>query len=163
MSPPLFTYARDSVAADVIIPSISSATAPATAAIGVMNMRSQYGVTAATIRLAMTPAGSGFRSRVPFRRNSSSPAKFVEHVAEAFRGCTISSVDLVRLAEGFDDQVDRTVMKMKSAAIFQQPHLGSWFHSDFPRASGHGLSGLADTLRCPLPSMIESSGRTWSM
>ena len=41
MSPPLLTYARERLAAEVIVSRISSATAPATAAIGVMKIRSQ--------------------------------------------------------------------------------------------------------------------------
>ena len=55
-------------------------------------------------------------------------AEFVEHVDEALGGRAISSVDLIRLAEGFDDQVDGAVVKMKSAAIFQQSYLGPRFH-----------------------------------
>jgi hypothetical protein len=114
-----------------------------------------------------SPRNDARRQRIPqsgtFSQKFEFATKFVEHVGEAFRADTVGSIYLAGLAEGLDDQVDGTVMKMKPAAVFQQPYLGSWLHSDFPRANGQGLPGLADILRCPLLSMIESSGRTWSM
>ena len=54
MSPPSFTYARRRSPPSAISAQISSATAPATAAIGVMN-RSPNGRTAAAIRRATLP------------------------------------------------------------------------------------------------------------
>src|SRR5262249_55060355 len=71
------TYTRDNSAAVVIAINISSATAPATAAIGVMNVCEVYGLTAALIRRAITPVGGalssgGCRNRLSSPHSSSS-------------------------------------------------------------------------------------------
>ena len=55
MSPPLFTYALVRLAAAVMASRISSATEPATAAIGVMKLSAAKGATAACMRLATGP------------------------------------------------------------------------------------------------------------
>ncbi len=45
--------------------------------------------------------------------------EFIENMDEAVRGCAVGNVYLIRLSECFDDQVDRPVVKMKTAAVGQ--------------------------------------------
>ena len=123
---------------------ISSATAPATAAIGVMKVRSQYGATAATIRLAIN---AGWKRAVYSRRLSQKrefAAEFIEHMDETLGRRPVSGVDLTSFAECLDDQIDRSIMKMQPAAILQQSYLGPRLHSP----------GLGDFSGCQRPRVV---------
>ncbi len=80
------------------------------------------------MRLAITPDGSGPSGSRGLSQKRELAAEFIEHIDEALGCRPISGVDLVRFAEGFDDQIDRTIVKMKPTAIFQQSNLGSRVH-----------------------------------
>jgi hypothetical protein len=54
--------------------------------------------------------------------------QFIKHTSKTLGGSPISGVDLVGFPEGFDDEVNRTVLKMESAAIWQQSYLRSVLH-----------------------------------
>ena len=47
---------------------------------------------------------------------------------EALGRRPISGVDLISLAEGFDDQVNGAIVKMQPPAILQQSYLGARLH-----------------------------------
>ena len=108
---------------------ISSATAPATAAMGVMKYSLAYGITAAIIRRATLPRRPlRLRRSRRFRRNASSPHNSSRIVTNLSHAASIRRLDLARRAKRLHDQVDRTIAEMKPPAIGQHPHLCALIH-----------------------------------
>ena len=91
---------------------------------------------------------------------------------KALPGSSISCVDLVGRSERFDDQIDRTIVKVQTASpsgrnliwalclILRTSNLSS--EISIAPAATDSLGGPNMPAFVPL-DMIESSGRTWSM
>ena len=113
MSPPLLTYALTRPGAAAIAARISSATAPATAAIGVTNAGAN-GATAAAIARATVPPRAPGAGR---RRAGSSATSSSRMVGEPPLGARIGLGPGRRV--GPHDQVDRPVVQVQPPPVGQ--------------------------------------------
>ena len=138
MSPPLFTYACATPGRAASTVTASSATAPATAAIGVTN-RPVQARTAATMRRAMVPAGIARCGDSGLRRRGSSPARSPSQSGNTSDQRPVCVLDRVSGAAGAHDQVDRTVLQ-------EEPVPGQPRCRCAVREPG---SAQADRRRCP--------------
>ncbi len=135
MSPPLLTNARSRAAAASMAARISSATAPATAAIGVMNRTSAKGSdgrmhASGDRALRQRPA----RSRPGRAASASSPQSSASSPSKRARRRAIGGGDRRRLPEGCDHQVDRPLLQVQPPAVGQ--HAGDRRLHRPTRASG---------------------------
>ena len=127
---------------------ISSATAPATAAIGVMNRSAANGRTAEAIRLATGPR----RSRSPRLQRPSQRRQLldqlVEQRLEPFPRQAVGGRDIGRLAPRLDDQIDGAVLQVQARPVGRRRGNGTAHRR---RTSGRASTSSMETIASMWP------------